>query len=227
MALRESLRRRRPCPLRFSPSASASLATIAEAEVPPAAQRLRNHAGWAGARVIVEQEVPSAAQRLRGDDSSAITGCWERSQVGVRRDSRSRGFADRPAAPRCGGPASECLGLRCRSGWRGRMAHRGFLRRRRPCPLRFSLSASALLVTIAEADVPPAAQRLRNHGGWAGARVIAEQEVPPAAQRLHDNGGWAGAGVIAEQEVPPASPSRGCHRRAATGRPPGGPTAPQ
>jgi hypothetical protein len=186
MALRESLRRRRPCPLRFSPSASASLATIAEAEVPPAAQRLRTHAGWAGARVIVEQEVPSAAQRLRGDDSSAITGCWERSQVGVRRDSRSRGFADRPAAPRCGGPASECLGLRCRSGWRGRMAHRGFLRRRRPCPLRFSLSASALLVTIAEAD------------------------VPPAAQRLHDNGGWAGARVIAEQEVPPASPSRGC-----------------
>jgi hypothetical protein len=43
------------------------------------------------------------------------------------------------------------------------------------------------LVTIAEAQVPPAAQRLRNHGGWAGAQVIAEAEVPPAAQRLRDD----------------------------------------
>jgi hypothetical protein len=46
--------------------------------------------------------------------------------------------------------------------------------RRRPCPLRFSPTYICLVVTIAEAQVPPAAQRLRNHGGWAGARVIAE-----------------------------------------------------
>jgi hypothetical protein len=48
-------------------------------------------------------------------------------------------------------------------------------------------ATSALLITIAEAQAPRAAQRLRNHGGWAGARVIAEAEVPPAAQRLRNH----------------------------------------
>jgi hypothetical protein len=67
----------------------------------------------------------------------AVTGCWERSQVAARRDSRPRGVADRPAAPRCGGRANECPWLRCRSGWCGRMALRGSPRRRRPRPLRF------------------------------------------------------------------------------------------
>jgi uncharacterized protein YciI len=116
----------------------AAARVVAEAQVPRAAQRLRNHGGWAAARVVAEAQVPPAAQRLRDDDSSAVTGCWERSQVAARRDSRPRGVADRPASS--GGRANECLWLRCQSGWCGRMALRGSVRRRRPCPLRFSPS---------------------------------------------------------------------------------------
>jgi hypothetical protein len=91
-------------------------------------------------------------------------------------------------------------------------------------------ATAALLVTIAEAEVPPAAQRLPNDGGCAGARVIAEAQVPPAAQRFrnHHSGvaGWRSVGcrvavararcasrrpppepanVIAEAQVSPAA----------------------
>jgi hypothetical protein len=145
MALRGSMRRRRPCPLRFSPSYICLVGLDCGAEVPLAAQRLRDDRVWPAAAKIAEPQMPPAAQRLRDDDSAGrnrLFGSAPRAAAGC---SRPRWVADRPAAPRCGGRASECLWLRCRSGWCGRMALRGSLHRRRPCPLRFSPSYTCLV----------------------------------------------------------------------------------
>jgi hypothetical protein len=88
--------------------------------------------------------VPPAAQRLRNHQFPRWAPGWERSQEPARRDPHAGGVADRPAAPRVG-RASECLWLRCWCGWCGRMTLRGSLRRRRPCPLRFSPSYICLV----------------------------------------------------------------------------------
>jgi hypothetical protein len=79
--LRGLPRRRCPCPLRSSPRSTGPVDVIADARVPPAAQRLRKNASAGPVGVIAEAQVPPAAQPLRNDDSSAVTVCWERSQV--------------------------------------------------------------------------------------------------------------------------------------------------
>jgi hypothetical protein len=82
--------------------------------------------------------------------------------VEARRDSRLGGVADRPAAPRVVGGRMNAFG--CGAGVAG-VAGWLFVDpcaavARARCASR--PATSALLVTIAEAEVPPAAQRLRN-----------------------------------------------------------------
>jgi hypothetical protein len=63
---------------------------IAEPEVPPAAQRLRNPGAWLHARMIAEPEVPPAAQALRKSrrlTAAQITGAVNRDALGVARTS--------------------------------------------------------------------------------------------------------------------------------------------
>jgi hypothetical protein len=79
---------------------------IAEWQVPPAAQRLRDDGVGPPMGVIAEPEVPPAAQRLR-DQEIASPGSAPRRRLG--RGSGPSGVADRPAAPRCGREADECL----------------------------------------------------------------------------------------------------------------------
>jgi uncharacterized protein YciI len=159
-----------------------------EAQVPPAAQRLRDDDGWAGARVIAEAEVPPAAQRLRDDDRAAITASLGALPGdGSARISSARGLLTGPSGSVVVGGRVNAFGCGAGvggvAGWLSVNPYTAVA----SAPRASRRAASALLVTIAEAEVPPAAQRLRDHGGWAGARVIAEAEVPPAAQRLRND----------------------------------------
>jgi hypothetical protein len=152
--------------------------------------------------------VPRAAQRLRDGDSAGrnrLLGALPTGGSGRF----SSGWGCWPAGrASCGWRASECLWLRCRSGWCGRMALRGSPRRRRPCPLRFSPSRICFV---------------GHDRGGAGATG---GTTPPRSLRR------AGQGGIAEAEVPLGNPEPGGWRvirdrsfvKHSSGRPPGGPT---
>jgi hypothetical protein len=130
---------------------------------PPAAQRLRNHGGWAGARVIAEPQVPPAAQPLRN-----------RAPGGAPTGSRRRRCRRRHKP------------LRNHRGWAAPTGSR-----RRRCGRRHDGSAITAAGPVRGLSRRRRCGRrhkpLRNHRGWAGARVIAEAQVPPAAQPLRND----------------------------------------
>jgi hypothetical protein len=69
-----------------------------------------------------------------------------------------------------------------------------------PVPAALLAEFHLAAVVIAEAEVPPAAQRFRDNSAGGAGRGIAEPEVPPAAQRLRDDGGFPIDPARAHQE---------------------------